>query len=146
MSDTLLTSSNKVLAIPHDSVQAIGQAVIVRDTELFCLGETTESGIIIPDKAGDRKYGIGEVVATGPLVKEVGVGDVLVFLLASSSGMDPIPNGLSKAVLFKTVENSMSIICRIPAEAVQAEKERLNGHTSINACGNGGEGDNGASA
>lgn len=116
------TASNRIVLAPSN-VRPVSNGIIVKNTDLFCVGNTTESGIALPSSAGDKKYGIGEVVAIGPKCAEVEVGDCVVFQLAAAAGMDPIPNGLQHSDRFKLVETSTCIVCRIPAETVEAEKK-----------------------
>ncbi len=118
-----LTASNRLIQ-PPDVIIPVGNGIIVKDTQLFCMGDSSEGGILIPTVAGDKKYGIGEVVAVGPKCVEVKEGDCVVFQIASGAGMDPIPNGTKYPDRFKLVETSLCIVCRIPKEKVDAEKAR----------------------
>jgi len=118
-----ISASNRLIQ-PPDIIIPVGNGIIVKDTQLFCIGNTSAGGIEIPDAAGDKKYGIGEVVAVGPRCVEVQEGDCVVFQIASGAGMDPIPNGTSYPTRFKLVETSLCIVCRIPKTKVDAEKAK----------------------
>lgn len=127
-----LTASNRIVQPPAE-IFPVGNGIIVKDTNLFCLGSTTAGGIHLPDQAGDKKYGIGLVLRTGPKCSEVKEGDCVVFQLAAAAGMDPIPNGTSNPDRFKLVETSLCIVCRIPKERVDEELAKLAASTATEA-------------
>ena len=118
------TASNRIVQAPA-VIRAVANALIVQETDLFCVGTTTEGGIHIPMIAGDKKYGIGEVVSRGPKCETVEEGDIVVFQLAAGAGMDPIPNGTAHPTRFEIIESSVGIVCRIPKDQVDAERARV---------------------
>lgn len=111
------TSSNKIVYLPNDKVKAVGKGIIVKDTDKCCKGKT-ESGLYVPNKSDvTKKYDIGEVIAIGAEVKEVKIGDLVVFQTAAAIAY-PLPNGINASVLTKIEENPMAIMCVIPNEDV----------------------------
>lgn len=109
----LETSSNKIVYLPNDKLKAVGRGIIVKET-LKCCKTQTASGLVMPDSSNvNRKYDIGEVIATGADVVEVKVGDLVLFQTASAVAYQ-LPNGISPSILTRIEETPMSIICVIP--------------------------------
>lgn len=115
------TATNKIVSFDESLVRAIGNALIVKNTGLFASEAKSEGGIYLPDSTigSTKKYNVGVVVSRGKKVEEVDVGDVVVYQTATAAGVDPIPNGAKPSILFKIVETSLAIVCRVPKNDVE---------------------------
>lgn len=107
----LETASNKIVSLPNDKVKAVGKGVILHTTSDYCV-EKTAGGLHLPESSSpNKKYDIGKVVAIGADVKEVKIGDVVVYQIAGSF---QLPNGMEDPVLVKVNEDPASIMCICP--------------------------------
>ena len=57
-------------------IKPLGERVLIKQTEQE---EVTKSGIVLPGTASKEKPIIGEVLAVGPKIEEVKVGDKVIF-------------------------------------------------------------------
>ncbi len=117
-------ASKQIVKIPAEVVAdgAIGNQLIVKDTRLYCIADMTSGGIILPDSnvAGDKTYNVGEVVSVGKDVKEIKVGDCVLYQTARAAGLDEIPNGSENPIFFKIMEPAS--VCRMLKEHVDIER------------------------
>ncbi len=66
----------------------------------------------------DKKMDIGEVISIGSEVKEIKVGDIVVY---QRNAAMRLPSGLKDPFIFKLEETPIAIICVLPP---QPEKDR----------------------
>ena len=57
-------------------IRPLGERVLIKQTKQ---GETTKSGIVLPDTASKEKPIIGEVTAIGEAIKEIKIGDKVIY-------------------------------------------------------------------
>lgn len=103
-------------------LKPIRGSLLVRKTTQYCAPKTASGIVLPPDSTADmvdKKYDIGEVIAIGSEVKEVAVGDVVVYQRMAAMRL---PNGLDEATIFKLEETPMAILCVLPP---QPEKDRV---------------------
>ena len=57
-------------------IRPLGERVLIKQTKQE---ETTKSGIVLPDTASKEKPIIGEVTAIGEAIKEIKIGDKVIY-------------------------------------------------------------------
>ena len=57
-------------------IRPLGERVLIKQTKQE---ETTKSGIVLPDTASKEKPIIGEVTAIGKAIKEIKIGDKVIY-------------------------------------------------------------------
>jgi chaperonin GroES len=57
-------------------IRPLGERVLIKQTKQE---ETTKSGIVLPDTASKEKPIIGEVTAVGEAIKEIKIGDKVIY-------------------------------------------------------------------
>lgn len=57
-------------------IRPLGERVLIKQTKQE---ETTKSGIVLPDTASKAKPIIGEVTAIGEAIKEIKIGDKVIY-------------------------------------------------------------------
>ena len=57
-------------------IRPLGERVLIKQTKQE---ETTKSGIVLPDTASKEKPIIGEVTAIGDAIKEIKIGDKVIY-------------------------------------------------------------------
>ena len=57
-------------------IRPLGERVLIKQTKQE---ETTKSGIVLPDTASKEKPIIGEVTAVGDAIKEIKIGDKVIY-------------------------------------------------------------------
>ena len=57
-------------------IRPLGERVLIKQTKQE---ETTKSGIVLPDSASKEKPIIGEVTAIGEAIKEIKIGDKVIY-------------------------------------------------------------------
>lgn len=110
---------NKLITIPLEGLRSCRGSFIVKRTTQYC-SPKTEGGIVLPgDSEADlveKKYDIGEVVAIGSEVREIKVGDIVVY---ARNAAWRLPNGINQAWLFKLEETPAGVICILPPQPME---------------------------
>ena len=57
-------------------IRPLGERVLIKQTKQE---ETTKSGVVLPDTASKEKPIIGEVTAIGEAIKEIKIGDKVIY-------------------------------------------------------------------
>lgn len=104
--------NNRIIFCP-DIASPIGKGIIIRKTDQYCqIGKV--GSIILPggiNQDFEKKYGLGEVVSHGMDVREVNIGDIVIYQVSTAFR---IPNGVGQPVLWKIEEVSLSVIAVLP--------------------------------
>jgi co-chaperonin GroES (HSP10) len=118
------SASNTLIFIPKKLVQAIDRGVIIEKTMQYA-SRVSPGGIFLPDIEADfeKKYQIGEVMATGENVPEehVSVGDIVVWNFATGFRL---PNGGKGAIMHKLEYTAMSVMVVLPNLYPEKRHER----------------------
>lgn len=84
-------------------IRPLGERVLIKQTKQE---ETTKSGIVLPDTASKEKPIIGEVTAIGEAIKEIKIGDKVIY--EKYAGTEVKDNG--DVYLLLEVKNVLAVV------------------------------------
>lgn len=122
-------SENKLIYLPdnfEDIVKLVGKAIIVKKTMAYCQ-QKSKHGIILMEREHDpmeKKYDVGEVVAIGPEVQIVKLGDIVIYQMSTRFRLPHAADeGISNPSYGKIEETTTHIMCILPKPEPKVEEE-----------------------